>query len=183
MPRYVVFLRGINLGSKRRVGMKELRAVLQEAGYEDVRTLLQSGNVVLTSAVDPEQLERDLAGTLGDAFGFEIPVLVRTRDELAGVIASDPFAGETDDPARYQVSFLSTGLRRDRAEQLEKAAAPPERVAVRGREIYAWHPDGVGRSDLAKLISERHLGAGVTARNWRTVTKLLELADEASEKG
>jgi uncharacterized protein (DUF1697 family) len=147
-----------------------------------VRTLLQSGNVVLTSAVDPEQLERDLAGTLRDAFGFEIAVLVRTRDQLAEVIASDPFAGETDDPARYQVSFLSAELGRDRVQQLEKAAAPPERVAVRGREIYAWHPGGVGRSDLAKLISERHLGAGVTARNWRTVTKLLELADEASEK-
>jgi len=180
MPRYIAFLRGINLGSKRRVGMKELRAVLEEAGYDDVRTLLQSGNVVLTSQVGRERLESDLAKKLGDAFGFEISVIARTRAELADVISADPFSGEADDPARYQVSFLSSEPGRDRVEELEEAAVPPERVAVRGREVYAWHPGGVGRSELAKLITERRLGVGVTARNWRTVTKLLELADDAS---
>lgn len=176
MARYVAFLRGINLAGKRRVGMSELRSVLEQAGYEDVRTLLQSGNVVLTSEADREQLERDLAATLDDAFGFAIAVIARTRDELAEVIANDPFAGEADDPARYQVSFLSAEPAPDRVEQLEDAAKLPERVAVRGREVYAWHPGGVGRSELAKLITERRLGVGVTARNRRTLTKLLDLA-------
>jgi uncharacterized protein (DUF1697 family) len=179
MARYVVFLRGINLGPKRRVSMSELRATLEDAGYEDVRTLLQSGNVVVTSAAKPAALERDLAKRLRDAFGLDIAVVVRTRDELADVIARDPFGDEADDPALYQVNFLSAAPDPARVEELERADVAPERVAVRGREVFAWHPRGVGRSELAKLITDRRLGVEVTARNWRTITKLLELADEA----
>ena len=177
MVRHVAFLRGINLGPKRRVSMEKLRATLEEASYQDVRTLLQSGNVVLTTTAEPPTLERDLANTLRDAFDLEIAVVVRTRDELADVIACDPFGDEVDDPARYQVSFLSAEPDPDRVRELERADVAPERVAVRGREVYAWHPQGVGRSELAKLVTSRRLGVEVTARNWRTVTKLLELAD------
>ena len=180
MARYVAFLRGINLAGKRRVSMTALRAALEEAGYEDVQTLLQSGNVVFTSRKKPASLERDLAQTLRKAFGFDIAVLVRTRDELAAVIERDPFGGEADDPARYQVSFLSDKPDTGEAKELERAAVDPERVAVLGREVYAWHPGGVGRSELAKLITDRRLGVDVTARNWRTVTKLLELADKTN---
>jgi uncharacterized protein (DUF1697 family) len=177
MPRYVVFLRGINLGGKRRVGMADLRAALDSEGFEDVRTLLQSGNVVLTSGAKPRPLERELAKTLRRAFGFDIAVVARTRDELADVIRRDPFGAEADDPARYQVSFLSDKPSRRAAQELEAAATAPERAAVRGREVYAWHPGGVGRSELAKLITAKRLEVEVTARNWRTITKLLELAD------
>lgn len=158
--------------------MKDLHAALEQAGYTDVRTLLQSGNVVLSSTAAPAKLERDLAETLRDALGFEIAVVVRTRDELAGVIVCNPFGDEADDPARYQVSFLSAEPDPARVEELERTDVAPERVAVRGREVYAWHPGGVGRSELAKLITDRRLGVEVTARNWRTVTKLLEMADE-----
>lgn len=179
MPRYVALLQGINLGPKRRVSMAELRQTLEAAGYTDVRTLLQSGNLVLTSPAGAAHLERDLAGRLREAFGFDIPVVVRTRDELADVLARDPFAGEVEDPARYQVSFLSARPDPSAVEELEAAVAAPERVAVRGREIYGWHPQGVGRSELAKLITRRRLGVEVTARNWRTLTRLLELADQA----
>jgi uncharacterized protein (DUF1697 family) len=177
MARHVAFLRGINLGPKRRVPMEELRETLRMAGYEDVRTLLQSGNVVLTSAAGSDALAREIASKLHRAFGFEIGVVVRTRDELADVVANDPFADAVDDPARYQVSFLSSELDSVHVDELEQAAVEPERVAVRGREVYAWHPGGVGRSELAKLITARRLGVEVTARNWRTVTKLLELAE------
>ncbi len=177
MARYAVFLRGINLGATRRVRMEALRGALEGAGYDDVRTLVQSGNVVVTSDADPAGLERDLVRTLREAFGFDIAVVARTRDELADVIASDPFAGIADDPARYQVSFLSAAPEPAAVEELEAAEEAPERVAVLGREVYAWHPGGVGRSELAKLITARRLGVEVTARNWRTVTKLLELAD------
>jgi uncharacterized protein (DUF1697 family) len=177
MARHIAFLRGINLAGKRRVSMEKLRTTLVEAGYTDVKTLLQSGNVVLTSTAKPAKLERDLAKTLREAFGFDISVVVRTRKELADVVASDPFGADADDPRRYQVSFLSAKPKPARVTELEGAAVAPERVAVRGREVYAWHPGGVGRSELAKLITERRLGVEVTARNWRTVTKLLELAE------
>jgi uncharacterized protein (DUF1697 family) len=178
MTRYVAFLRGINLGPNRRVAMKDLRRVLEEAGYAGVRTHLQSGNVVLSSDAAPEQLGRDLAATLRDAFGMDIAVVVRTRDELADVVARDPFGDEATDPALYQVTFLSDEPERERVEALERADVAPERVAVSGREVYAWHPNGVARSELATLISAQRLGVEATARNWRTVVKLLEMADE-----
>jgi uncharacterized protein (DUF1697 family) len=181
MERYAVFLRGINLGSSRRVAMSQLREALDKAGYQHVRTLLQSGNVVLSSNADARTLERDLARTLREAFGFEIAVVSRTRDELAAVIARDPFAGQADDPARYQVSFLSAEPDPRRVRELEGAQVSPERVVVIGREVYAWHPGGVGRSELAGLITDRHLGVEVTARNWRTLTRLLELADQPND--
>lgn len=179
MARYAVLLRGINLGPKRRLGMAELRSAFEAAGYGDVETLAQSGNVVLTSARGPARLERELAETLREAFGFEVAVLARTRSQLADVVAGDPFGDDADDPSRYQVSFLSAAPAPARVAALERAAVAPERVAVRGREVYAWHPGGVGRSALAKSITARALGVEVTARNWRTVTRLLELADRA----
>ena len=180
MTRYVVLLRGVNLGPKRRVPMDRLRSVLEQAGYSRVGTLLQSGNVVLSSPVDPDRLERDVAALLGDTFGFEIPVVVRTAEELGAVVAADPFAGEITDPARYLVSFLSAEPDPARMRVLESADLAPERVALRGREIYSWHPDGAGRSPLAGLLTERRLGVQVTARNWRTVTSLLEAATSAN---
>lgn len=178
MARYAVFLRGINLGAKRRVPMERLRAVLTEAGYENVRTLLQSGNVVLSSDARPQELERDVAEAVQKAFGFEVPTVVRTRNELAAVISGDPFGDEADDPARYQVSFLSAEPDREVVESLEAAEVAPERVVVRDREVYAWHPDGVRNSKLAKLITADKLGVEVTARNWRTLAKVSELAEE-----
>ena len=108
MPRYVVFLRGINLGGKRRVGMADLRAALESEGFEDVRTLLQSGNVVLTSGAKPRPLERELAKALRRAFGFDIAVVARTRDELADVIRADPFGGGSRRP-RPLSGHLSVG--------------------------------------------------------------------------
>ena len=98
---------------------------LRDAGYDDVATLLQSGNVVLTSAVEPERLERDLADLLREEFGFDIAVVARTRDELAGVIADDPFGDEADDPARYQVSFLSAEPEAAGVAELEAADVAP----------------------------------------------------------
>ena len=104
--------------------------------------------------------------------------MVRTRAELAAVVEGDPFADVADDPKRYQVSFLSAKPRAAAVRALEQAEIEPERVAVRGREIYAWHANGIQRSPLAKLLDDKRLGVTATARNWNTVTKLLALADE-----
>jgi uncharacterized protein (DUF1697 family) len=174
VPRQIVLLRGVNLGARNRVSMPALRAALEAAGYREPRTLLQSGNVVMDGPkATPAKLER----LLHDEFGLDIAVVVRTRDELAEVIANDPFAGIADDPKRYQVSFLAKQLSAGVTSALEEADIAPERVAVRGREVYAWHAGGIQRSPLAKLLDDAKLGVTATARNWNTVTKLLALAD------
>lgn len=177
MARQILLLRGINLGARRRVSMADLRALLTEAGHADVRTHLQSGNVLLTSDEPPERLGELVECQIQAALGLEVPVVVRTRDEVADVVAANPLAGVADDPKLLQVSFLSAAPAPGVAEELEAADVAPERVAVWGREIYAWHPNGIQGSPLARILSDRRLGVTATARNWATVTKLLELAD------
>jgi uncharacterized protein (DUF1697 family) len=172
----IAFLRGINVGGHRTISMSELRDVLTAAGYADVRTHLQSGNVVLTSRLSPAKLERALEQLLADRFGSDARVLVRTREELADVVARDPFAGIADNPSRHLVVFLSAEPAAEVLRGLEALQLEPERFVASGREIYAWHPDGLNRSKLAPLLVDRRLGVTATGRNWNTVCKLLELA-------
>jgi uncharacterized protein (DUF1697 family) len=177
MARRIVLLRGINLGPNKRVPMAELRELLAGAGFEDVRTYVQSGNVVVASDADSGELEQRFEQLLAERFGFEVPVVVRTRDELAAVVARNPLADVADDPKRYQVSFLGAELEEGVVERLAEVAAPDERVLADGRELYAWHPDGVARSKLWAKLAGTGLGVKATARNWATVTKLLQMAD------
>ena len=176
MARQIALLRGINLGSRNRVPMPGLRAALAEAGYGDVVTLVQSGNIVLTSSKQPKTLEREISKLVLDEFGVEAATVVRTRDELEGVIERNPIPDGPSIPKLFQVTFFSDEPDAAAVEKLTAGDYGAERVAVIGREAYAWHPDGIQKSKLA-----RALGAGLradgTARNWNTVTKLLELAD------
>lgn len=178
MARQIALLRGINLGSARRVPMARLREVLTDAGHGGVRTLLQSGNVVLTSRLAPSRLERELEKEIAAEFGFDVSVIVRTRDELAGVIERDALGEVADDPRRYIVNFLAGEPGPEVAKALEAVDPGPDRFVVSGREIYSWHPDGLARSDLAKALADKRLGIPATGRNWNTVTKLLALADQ-----
>jgi uncharacterized protein (DUF1697 family) len=178
MTRQVVLLRGINVGTHGRIAMAALRELLRQAGYSDVRTYLQSGNVVLASEDPPLRLGRQIKERVHERLGIDTDVIVRTRDEIADVIARNPFDNIVDDPKLYQVTFLSTELAPQVVYDLETADTAPERLVVSGREIYAWHQNGIQRSPLARLLTDRRLGVTATARNWNTVTKLLALADE-----
>ena len=178
MGRQVALLRGINLGPRNRIAMPELRDALGEAGYGEVRTYVQSGNVVLDSGERPSALEAALERLIAERFDLEIPVIVRTQEELAEVVRGNPLAGVATDPKRYQVSFLSEPLDSERVEQLNAVAAESERLVARGRELYAWHPAGVARSKLWARLAGTGLGVKATARNWTTVEKLLEMASQ-----
>jgi uncharacterized protein (DUF1697 family) len=177
VPRQIVLLRGINVGSHNRVAMPELRELLAEAGFDDVRTYVQSGNVVLTSGQRPDRLARRCERLIAERFGLEVAVVARTRDELAAVVERDPLGDVATNPKRYQVSFLDAELDAGTVRKLEQARAEPERLAVIGREVYAWHPEGAARSRLWTLLAGKGLGVTATSRNWTTVTKLLEVAD------
>lgn len=180
---HVLLLRGINLGPTNRIAMPALREALGERGYENVRTYVQSGNIVLGSDETPAALADSIKGLLADRFGLDIPVVARTRDELAQVVAANPLKDVVTEPKRYQVTFLSREPSSQVTEKLQQLAADPERVVLIGREVYAWHPDGVARSKLwNNLASRGGLGADVigTSRNWTTVTTLLEMANGAA---
>jgi uncharacterized protein (DUF1697 family) len=176
VARHIVLLRGINIGSRNRISMPELREALEDTGFKDVRTHLQSGNVVLTSTAKPESVARKCEKLISERFGLEIPVVVRTQAELGRVVKRNPLAKVATDPKRYQVSFLSAKLPAKVVRELEAAAAESEQVVAIGREVYAWHPKTIARSKLWTKLAGKGLGVTATARNWATVEALLELA-------
>jgi uncharacterized protein (DUF1697 family) len=176
--RQIVLLRGINVGAHNRIAMPELRELLTSAGFDEVRTYVQSGNVVLSSDASPERLARDCARQIAARFGLDVEVVVRTRDELAEVVRRNPLGKVAVNPKRYQVSFCSVEPDAEEVRKLAALAVAPEQFVAIGRELYAWHPDGVGRSRLWARLAGRGLGVTATARNWTTVTKLLAMADE-----
>ena len=179
-PVQIALLRGINLGPRNRIAMPPLRDALADAGFDGVRTYLQSGNVVLSSGLSSSKLADKCSRLIKKQFGLDIDVVVRTHAQLAKVVELDPLGDVASNPKRYQVSFLDGKLSRETVKKLETAAVESERFLVRGREVYAWHPAGVARSKLWALLAGRGLGVTATSRNWTTVTKLLELAENAA---
>jgi uncharacterized protein (DUF1697 family) len=176
--RQVLLLRGINVGSRNRISMPSLRERLTAAGFSDVRTYVQSGNVVLSSDASADELARECEQHVAEGYGLSIDIVARTRDELAEVVRRNPLAKVAVDPKRYQVSFCSAEPDRELVKRLGALTAPSERLVAVGRELYAWHPDGVARSRLWAELGGRKLGVTATSRNWRTVTTLLAMANE-----
>lgn len=177
MPRYIALLRGINVGGNKLVPMARLRALLERLGHTDVATLLQSGNAVFTAQGKPAALEKQLSAAIESEFGFEVAVLVRTRDELAAAIARNPLAGAEDSPSRFLVFFLSAVPDPKLLAALDPAAYAPDEFRALGRELYARFPNGINQSKLVLALGGKRLGVVPTARNWATVNKLLALAD------
>ena len=180
MSRLVVLLRGVNLAGANRVSMPELREALGEAGFEDVATYLQSGNVVLSSTSPAAEVARKVERVIADRFGLDIAVVPRTRAALAAILARDPLGDVATNPKLYLVTFLGGTPTKGAVEKLAAAAAGDEEIRHVGRELYSWHPDGAGRSKLARLLSGKALGVTATSRNWSTVTTLASLAGEGS---
>ena len=141
-----------------------------------MQTYLQSGNVVLESTLTASKLEQTLERRLAAGLGFEVDVLVRTADDLSTILARNPLRVVATDPARYLVTFLRQKPSRELVERLTEAAVSPEQVVAVGRELFSWHPGGVGRSKLAKLLQPKPLGVSASARNWRVVEQLAALA-------
>src|SRR5215211_7406148 len=145
MTIYVALLRGINLVSTNRIAMPALRSLFADLGHADVRTHLQTGNVIFTAPrVKASDLEKRIAADLG----VKTTVLLRTAGQMAKIVAANPFAGGSADPARLLVTFLSDKPGSDRAAGLDGLAAASEAVAVVGQEAYLHCPNGYGRSKL-----------------------------------
>lgn len=170
---YVALLRAINVGTGRKVPMADLRALLADAGATGVETYIQSGNVVFGHDADEASLVADLEARLEAAFGFAIPVLLRTADDLAALVAGNPFP--VAEPTRPLVSFLRDAPPPGALDGLDVAAFAPEAFVLAGREIYLDLPDGAGRAKLPQALARAH-GIPETTRNWRTVLRLLEMA-------
>jgi uncharacterized protein (DUF1697 family) len=171
---HVALLRGINLGSTRRVAMADLRAWLTALGYTEVRTLLQSGNAVFRTDKRPATVREEVAAAIAEGAGFAVDVVLRTAPELRAVVAADPLGAVAQDPKRYVVSFLDGPATWP---DVDPAAFEPELVHLAEREAYFWLPGGFQKS---KIMAAYPAGPGVvaTVRNWNTVTKLVDMVAE-----
>jgi uncharacterized protein (DUF1697 family) len=172
--RYAALLRGINLGRARQLDMPKLREALTARGHGAVRTHLRSGNVLLDSDLPEAELARELSKAIAEDFGMDVPVLLRTGQELADVLARDPLGHLATDPSRYSVTFLPEPPHPDRLSQLPPAEGGVYRVD--GRELFLWLPEGMSKSPMGTWRWDRLLGVAGTNRNWNTVAKLAELA-------
>jgi len=182
MTRYVALLRGINVGGRTRVAMADLRRLALDLGHTQVETYVQSGNLLFGSpAGKPARLAGELERRIAKDLGVSVTVLVRTGDDLARVVAANPFLGGSADPAKLHVTFLAAAPDPERGAQLEAPAGQPDQLSLAGREVYLHTPNGYGRSKLSNAFLEKRLGVAATTRNWKTVGRLAELASSAVE--
>ncbi len=176
MPAYAALLRAINLGSRNKISMPDLRRLFEEGlGADDVETHVQSGNVVFRhSERSPAKLESAIEKRIADDLGLEITVLVRTKAQLAKVMAASPFADGAD-VSKLHVTFLVDKPAADKVTAIDASKFAPDELAVVGREVHLHCPDGYGRSKLSNAFFEKKLAQRGTTRNWKTVTTLAEL--------
>lgn len=172
MPVFTALLRGINVGRAKRIAMADLRRLIAELGYADVRTLLNSGNVVFAAkSPDAAGHARAIRAAIERGFGLAVPVIVVTAADLAAVLLENPLREVADDPARHLVAFVQSPGDLDAARPMLARDWSPEAFALGKRAAYLWCAAGVADSEVAQALL-RAAGEGVTTRNWATVVKI-----------
>jgi uncharacterized protein (DUF1697 family) len=177
VTKYAVLLRAINVGGRNQVPMPWLREALTDAGYGDVATYVQSGNVVLSTSDAAAAVTKKVNGVIKDEHGLDIDVVVRSKAQLAAVVKNNPFPEHADDQKALHVTFLEAKPTAAKVKALDPSEFAPELFAIRGSELYLWFPLGYGRSKMATAPWAKRLGVKGTDRNWRTVLTLLEMLD------
>jgi uncharacterized protein (DUF1697 family) len=174
---YIALLRGINVAGHSPIGMAALRQTFESLGHEGVTTYLQSGNVIFrSSSDDPTALAGELATAIAADLGVSPRVLLRTWTEIASVVDNNAFLQRERDITKLHVTFLAEFPSLPDRERLKRPDGESANFAVVGREVYLHCPDGYGRTKLNNAFIERRLGVAATTRNWKTVSKLHELA-------
>jgi len=180
MAVVICLLRGINIGGHHKIGMAALRSLCESLGWRDVQTHLQSGNVVFrTEKRDLAKLGRTLEEAIEREFGFHSDVVVRTPAELRAAVAANPFAERPNlEPSKLAVHFLAAEPGKDAVTQVRAIRCDPEELHIQGRELYVYFTNGMARPKLSMPQVERTLKTAGTSRNWNTVRKLLEMAEQ-----
>jgi uncharacterized protein (DUF1697 family) len=179
---HVALLRGINVGGRSMVAMSALKGMFSAAGGAEVRTWIQSGNVLFRAGpAAAGEIAADVAATIARRLGLEVAVIVRTGDELDRVTKANPFLRRGADPKSLHVMFLEGRPSSARIAALDPGRSPPDEFVVQGAEVYLMCPNGVARTKLGNAWFEGKLGMRATMRNWRTVLKLAALARQAAQ--
>lgn len=175
---YVALLRGVNVGGANKLPMSHLTQMFSTAGCASVKTYIQSGNVVFRASADvAREIAAVIAGRIAQDFGYRTPVVLRSAQEIASVIANNPFLSEGAPEETLHVMFLADPPSSGAVQSLDPHRAAPDEFIVLGRDIYLRLPNGAGKSKLTNQYFDSKLKTVSTIRNWRTVNKLLELME------
>ncbi len=179
MPTFIALLRGINVGKAKRIQMAELRALLTDLGYARVATLLNSGNVVFHAAKGrPIEHAQRIAAAISANLKLEVPVIVKTTQELTTIVSENPLADEASDPSRLLVAFVQDAAALSGLKALGPLVVPPEKFVLGRNAAYFHCPAGILESTAGKALLGK-AGKSATTRNWATVLKLQALASDS----
>ncbi len=175
---YIAFLRGINVSGQKIIKIDELRILFESLGFKNVKTYIQSGNVVFNSQIESiDKIVKSIEKKIKEVFSFEVTVIIRSHNELGRIIQKNPFLKNKPVEKLY-VIFLSDIADNENVEKLQPYKSKTEEFHLIGKEIYLYYPDGYGRSKLTNNIFESKLGVKATTRNWNTVNKLFEMSKD-----
>lgn len=172
MMRWLVMPRGINVGKINRVPMAELVTRLEGAGFKDVITIGQSGNIIVTAPGPEEKVCASVRALMASAFGVDVPVMARSADEIRAILDANPLQDVATDGSKYLAIFLSTAPSQAQAAALEAEDFSPEVVRIHGRTAFVWAPDGVKAMRVSHTALEKRFRVTATARNWNTLEKI-----------
>jgi uncharacterized protein (DUF1697 family) len=175
---HLALLRGVNVGGKNKLPMKDLATMFEEAGCRNVRTFIQSGNVVFTASANvAARLPAVMAHNISERFGFRVPVILRTAKSLHEIVSNNPFLPNAPEEGLH-VMFLADDPTAESVAVLDPNRSSPDAFIVRGPDIYLQLPNGVAKTKLTNAWFDSKLKTISTGRNWRTVKKLLEMMEE-----
>jgi len=185
MPVLISMLRGVNLGPHNRIKMDALRALYETLKLKDSRTYVQSGNVIFrTNEKNHPRLAKKIQSAIEKTLGCSPAVIFRTTDEMRNAVAASPFKHRKDlEPGKILVTFLDAQPPDGAQAALDAFKDYPEELHLKGRELYIYFPNGAGRSKLPWASVEKLFKVNGTARNWNSVTKMLEIAEEMEASG
>lgn len=179
---YLAILRGINVSGQKKIKMQDLRSLFESLGMQNVRTYIQSGNVIFESNIeDKKELKAEIETRIEKQYKFHVPVELRTRLEWKEIVDGCPFApiDVKTQGTKVLITFLSDEPTAGRLIEIKTYVHPPEQLIVKGREIYLNCPNGYGKTKLSNTFLERKLGVVATTRNWKSVVLLHELLNES----
>ena len=177
----ISFLRGVNMTGHNSIKMTDLSELFLKIGLKDAETYIQSGNVVFSEIGEilPSDLTSSIEQAILKRFNYVIPVMIRTRKELTDLFTSNPFLREPHfDPSKMAVIFLHEEPSDNQLRKVDDVDYPPDKFKIIGREIYTYCPNGFGKTKIYTNFFEKKMGVSGTARNWKTITTLLAIAEK-----
>ena len=177
--RYISILRGINVSGHKKIKMVDLKSLYELLGFQNVATYIQSGNVIFDAAINNKaDLKAKIEEAIDRRYKFHVPLEIRTYREIGDIIENCPFGSVdlVEDGTKVLVTFLSSTPPKVRVSDIQKHVVAPEKLVVKGKEVYLYCPNGYGKSKLSNTFLEHKLGVEATTRNWKSIHKLYELS-------